>query len=358
APAAPSAGSPAPSATTTTRLLGLIPVGPVRPAPTTPPAAAPPPPPPAPPEPISTRSLSAVPKGTDSVAVTGLGRAYRGSLQAVAAAGGLELVNQVDVEQYLRGMGEIRDPGWPAAALRAQAIAARTYALRSVAAGRPLCSDDQCQVYLGQQAEYAAMDKAVNDTRGQVLVYGGALADAVYSANGGGISATPEEGFGQPDAEPYLRAAPYRTADPDPWTVRADLAATAARVGYRGQATRAVVSRAGPSGRALEVTFDGNAGPLAVDGRRFATVLGLRSTLFTLALATDGPGDPLVPDPAAAPTPPGQQAPGRALVAAGSIGPTSAPLGRSPEAALAILLLAAWGLGATWTTARSRDGPS
>ena len=81
----------------------------------------------------------------------------------------LRLVNHVDVEQYLRGMGEVRDPGWPASALRAQAIAARTYALRAMAGGGQLCDTQQCQVYLGAQAEYGAMDKAVTATRGQVV---------------------------------------------------------------------------------------------------------------------------------------------------------------------------------------------
>ena len=98
------------------------------------------------------------------------------------------------VEQYLKGMGEVRDPSWPLASLETQAIAARTYALRSL--GGELCADDRCQVYLGAGAEYAAMDKAVSATRGQVVTYGDGLASTVYSANAGGFSATPPEGFG------------------------------------------------------------------------------------------------------------------------------------------------------------------
>src|SRR5205807_2037899 len=153
--------------------------------------------PPQPPsEAVSARSLWAVPRDSGTVAVPVRGRRYRGVVEATGDAGALHLVDQVDVEQYLQGMGEVLDGSWPQAALRAQAVAARTYALRGMATSGQLCDDDHCQVYLGQQVEYPAMNKAVADSRGQVVTYHGGLASAVYSANGGGFSATPEEGFG------------------------------------------------------------------------------------------------------------------------------------------------------------------
>jgi len=228
------------------------------------------------------------------VAVASTGRRYRGVIHASDAGGALQLVNEIDVEEYLRGMGEIREPGWPAAALQTQAIAARTYALRS--AGATLCSTDQCQVYLGQTAEYGAMDAAVNATRGQVVRYGGGLADTVYSANGGGFTATPEEGFGGGQSDtPYLQAVPYPSVDPEPWTMRSTLAEMAGRFGYGGTATGAHVTRAGPSGRALDITFEGSTGPLVVDAQRFQTVLKLRSTLFTLRIEEPPPPPPPPP---------------------------------------------------------------
>ena len=182
-------------------------------------------------------------------------------------------------------MGEVRDPSWPPAALGAQAIAARTYALQAMSAGGEICDTDRCQVYLGQTAESAAMDQAVADTAGQVVVYGDALAHTFYSASGGGVSATPEEGFGPGGTNlPYLVATPYPTENPMPWDVRSDLDAAARRLGYAGQATAISVSRAGPSGRPLEVTVEGDRGPLAVEGRRFMTTLGLRSNFFTVRI--------------------------------------------------------------------------
>ena len=310
---------------------------------TPPTTATTPPPPPPPPEPVSGRPLWAVPRGGGTVSVPDLGRRYRGTLQAGGAGGGLQLVNHVDVEQYLRGMGEVLDPGWPAAALQAQAVAARTYALRAMATGERLCSTQQCQVYLGAGVEYAAMNKAVADTRGRVLVFGGALAETVYSANGGGVSATPEEGFGTTDVDyPYLRSAPYPSGDPHAWAVRLTLGALARRLGYGGVPSGARVSRAGPSGRVLELTIDGDGGPLSVQGRRVADALELRSTLF--GLRTESGGAP--------PAPPGATealvVPGADVPPAPAVGtvPQAVPRRRAPWVALAVLLLAGWGTAA------------
>ena len=221
-------------------------------------------------------------------------RAYRGALHVAPDGTGLRVVNRVDVERYLRGMGEVRDPSWPAASLRAQAIAARTYAMRATSSGGELCDTTRCQVYLGRQAEYPAMDRAVADTAGQVLTFGGRLASAVYSSNGGGHSASREEGFGTGGGDyPYLRAAPYETQNPMPWTVVVGLADLAAHLDHV-PTTGAAVSQVGPSGRALAVALDGPGGPRIVTGRAFAAALGLRSTMFTLRVgAVDSPPPPL-----------------------------------------------------------------
>jgi len=155
-----------------------------------------------------------------------------------------------------------------------------------MAHGGELCDDDRCQVYLGQAVEYPAMDKAIAETAGQVVTFGDELADTVYSANAGGISATPAEGFGSggsgSGAFPYLPSVPYETHDPDPWSVRIGLGDLGARLGYGGQLGAARVADSGPSGRALSVALEGSAGTVTVDAHRFASALGLRSTLFNL----------------------------------------------------------------------------
>jgi len=109
----------------------------------------------------------------------------------------------------------------------------------------------------------------------------------VYSANGGGHSASREEGFGtNSDGYPYLRPAPYLTNDPSPWKIEVALSDVAARFGYRGALSNVAVQQAGPSGRAIQIVLDGSSGPKVVAGRSFAASLGLKSTLFTLHATT------------------------------------------------------------------------
>jgi stage II sporulation protein D len=334
-----------PTSTTVPSLLGLIPLPPAL-APTT---TAPPQPKSAPAaaaaatpdEPTTGSAVRAVPADGGLVALPELGRRYRGVVSTAVAGSGLQLVDEVDVEEYLRGMGEVLDAGWPAAALQAQAIVARTYALLSMATGRALCSNQLCQVYLGETAEYGAMNRAVADTEGEVLTYHGALAEAVYSANAGGITATPEEGFGPGhDDVPYLTPVTYSSPDPVSWHVEMGWSELGARAGYPGTLSTARVSRTGPSGRALEVTLDGDAGPLVVDGVSFADKLGLQSTLFQIHAAADvQPGATQARGPAATAT----RANGPITVL--EAGMDRRPLGRAPWAAVAVLLVAAWATG-------------
>jgi SpoIID/LytB domain protein len=340
--AAPVPEAPATTSSTIPNLLG-IPLGPP-PAPAPPPGGPPPPDaapaPPPPEEAVSGGGLLAEPPEGSTIAVGATGRRYRGTLEAVGGAGGLRLVNEVDVEQYLRGMGEVRDPGWPSASLQAQAIAARTYALRAMRGGGEICDTDQCQVYLGVDVEYSAMDGAVAASDGQVLTYGGSLALSVYSANGGGFSATPDEAWGSGTGDyPYLPATPYPGV-PDVWSLRMSLPDLAGRLGYPGELTGAGVSRAGPSGRPLEVMLEGTGGAVALAGHQVASKLGLRSNFFTLRVEA-----PVVPEgaPVAEGTVPGA---GDARLTVGGVRarlgpPTGEGMGRVPWIALALLLLVA-----------------
>jgi SpoIID/LytB domain protein len=243
----------------------------------------------------SSRPLWAVPAGDSVVALVATGRRYRGLVQAEGDGAALDLVNQLDVEQYLRGMGEVQDPSWPLTSLQAQVIVERTYALRAMAAAGEICDDDRCQVYIGQTAEYPAQDHAVATTTGDVLTYGGGLAATVFSANGGGYEASPQEGFGaSAGSYPYLRAAPYYTTNPDPWNVTLALSDIGSRLGYPGTLSSVAVSSVGPSGRALTVTMQGSAGAEVTSGIGFAASLGLRSNLFTLhdTVAASAPPPP------------------------------------------------------------------
>ena len=308
---------------------------------------------------VSSRSLWALPRGDATVALPGSGRSYRGRIQAATGGAGLQVVNEVDVEQYLRGLGEV-PASWPAAALQAQAIAARTFAIRAASAGKTLCDTQQCQVYIGAGNEHASTSAAAVATRGQVLTYKGALAEAVYSASGGGLTATAEEGFGpgSPDI-PYLKPVSYDVADPQLWALTLPLQQAGARLGYRGEVREAKVTRTGPSGRPLEIVFDGAGGPMAVDGHRFWAEFQLRSTLFTLRTEIAEPppeGEQFATRigelPPVAGAQPGGRVPGRAVTAA-----VEASLGRAPWVGLAVLLLATWA-NAAHRTSRRRPAPA
>ncbi|MEQ1787999.1 MAG: SpoIID/LytB domain-containing protein, partial [Acidimicrobiales bacterium] len=198
------------------------------------------------------------------------------------------------------GMAEVPST-WPAAAVQAQAVAARTYALRAMQASGEICDDARCQVYVGTTAESPGQDAAVAATAGQVLEHGGRLAAAVYSADAGGVSANTFEGFGTPDGVyPYLRNVAYPTDNPLPWHLVVGLDELARRFAYPGTVTGARVDITGPSGRALELILEGSAGDRRVEGRRFARGLGLRSTRFTATLGM-ADGSPLPPPPAEEP---------------------------------------------------------
>jgi hypothetical protein len=137
--------------------------------------------------------------------------------------------------------------------------------------------------------------------------------------------------------------------------VRLELPAFASRVGYPGQATGTRVSQAGPSGRALEVTVDGDAGPMTVAGLRFVEILGLRSGLFSIRVgdaAAGGSGEPAQPTTGAV----GELRPPEGPPTV--VGAGREVLGRSPWVALALLLLAAWGNAAARTVGGRRPtGP-
>ena len=252
-------------------------------------------------------SSPAVPTVTGSILVASSdsmmafgGRLYRGDLEFVLTGPSARVVNELDVEDYLRGMGEILTPSWPAATLQAQAIAARTYALRYMATSGEICPTQRCQVYLGAQAEYPAMDAAVAATRSKVLVFQGKLIAAFYSASGGGTIASPAEAFGGDTDIAYLQPGVYPTGDLKSWTVSMSLGEVARRVGYRGAPSGIAITEVGPSGRALTVSLFGTAGTQKVAGPAFDRALGLRSTFFTFGApvsggALAGPVGPRIP---------------------------------------------------------------
>ncbi|BAZ07166.1 SpoIID/LytB domain-containing protein [Calothrix sp. NIES-3974] len=147
---------------------------------------------------------------------------FPGKLQIQPNAyGSYTLVNHVPLETYLRGVVPYEiGTSSPDAALEAQAIIARTYALRNLRRfaidDYQLCADTHCQVYFGLQGVAKSTDAAIARTRGMVLTYQNELVDALYSASTGGVTAAFSDVWNGED-RPYLR--PVLDAPSNVWNL-------------------------------------------------------------------------------------------------------------------------------------------
>lgn len=239
---------------------------------------------------------------------------YRGSLLVLARAKP-DVINELALDDYLRGVVPVEMPAsWPAAALRAQAIAARSYAARRIrpAAAFDLYDDTRSQAYRGVLAERATTDEAVALTAGMVLQYGGAIADTYYHSSAGGATEANElvwvsstgRVVGPP--VPYLRGGLDRAPDGTAYDAAAGQYAwqtatyTPEQLGtILGRDPRTAVgtllaidlSRRAPSGRVIAVTLIGTAGTRIVSADVFRVVFNrykpsrhplLKSTLFAI----------------------------------------------------------------------------
>ena len=213
------------------------------------------------------------------------GRPYRGGLVARVEGGRLLLVNVLPLEDYLLGVLPAEMPAsFPEEALKAQAVLARTFAVRRLNPLAPydLCATEACQVYLGLSAETPRHERAVRATEGRVLSYAGQVASALYHADSGGMTAGSEEVFQK--ALPYLRPRPdpYAKGPKSVWqqAVRPEEAARALRaLGYapRGDDPPQVLEKS-PSGRAWRVRLLGVEvrGP---EAQRLLRLMGLPSAM-------------------------------------------------------------------------------
>ncbi len=217
------------------------------------------------------------------------GKAVRGKVEVSSDRKQLEVIDVVALESYLKGVVPAEmPPKWPAAALQAQAVAARSYALANLAHQRDfdLYADTRSQVYGGVAAESPAADDAIAATKGKVVLWHGKVADTLFFSTSGGRTASAEEATGT--AVPYLVSVPdpYDTASPvhDWGPILFDGAKVAKQLKLPGALSDlSVVS--GPSGRATSVTATAaNDAQATVTSSQFRALLELRSTWFTSAL--------------------------------------------------------------------------
>jgi stage II sporulation protein D len=217
---------------------------------------------------------------------------YRGELQfRPDGSGGVETVNVVGLDDYVRGVVSAEMPSsWSPAALQAQAVAARTYAITTTvgASGYDLYDDTRSQMYGGVGAETASTDAAVTATSGQIVTYAGKPAVTYFFASSGGHTENIEDAWPGSSPQPWLRGVtdPYDGAGGDPyhrWGLQMSLPSAATRLGHlvRGSLTGIMVTKHGVSPRIIEAKVVGSRGQSEVSGAQLQSLFGLTSTYAT-----------------------------------------------------------------------------
>ena len=227
------------------------------------------------------------------------GKGYRGGLTLRANNGTMMVINSVPLEDYLYGVvPQEVVPSWPAAALEAQAVAARTYALHTMEQNKgkfyDVSNSTDHQVYSGVSGESQATTNAVNKTKGVVMLYDQRPINALFHSDGGGYTEDSVNVWGSD--VPYLKGVKdFSTGtSTSNWTVTTSRQALESKLnaaskgvgklksiqltplGKPGQQT----SDRGVSGRIKSATFIGTSGKTTVDGDALRSILGLKSTLF------------------------------------------------------------------------------
>lgn len=211
----------------------------------------------------------------------------------------LLVVNHVGLEEYLFGVvPNEMSPSWPSEALKAQAVAARTFVLHDLkkhaSEGYNVCATTHCQVYRGQKSERASTNEAVTATAGEYLVYNGKTISSLFHASGGGYTENSEYVWG--GNVPYLRG----VADYDQkstvyqWETKLTTDKLSSILESRGKGVGAIraikLSKLeeppvkeedrGVSGRVRTMTIEGENGSVRLSGLEVRSMLGLKSTLF------------------------------------------------------------------------------
>lgn len=226
------------------------------------------------------------------------GTRYPGDVRVVRVPGGVDVVDTVPLEEYVADVVSSECPGyWPAAALEAQAIASRSYALAALQPGKPfdVYADDRSQNFRGLLRHLPRAVAAAQATTGQVLTFGGRVVSALFSASDGGLTSVPNGVWGSPSM-PWLRVAPdpYDRSGPDAqWgPVRLSLAAVRRAFPQVPADVVGVTATRNAGDRVVELTFTTASGSaIRVSGYDFQQRFGLRSTFFTFVAGTAGPTD-------------------------------------------------------------------
>jgi len=213
---------------------------------------------------------------------TALGQMPTGTLVKVLIG---SKVKDIPTETYVRGVVSAEvSSSWPMAALEAQAVASRTYAITAHAGGNKfdVYTDDRSQVYKGKAAETSRTNAAVAATAGQIVTYGGQPAITYFFASSGGHTESIQASFLGSTPEPWLVGVsdPYDTGTLHRWTQSLTFASAAARLSglIEGSFEGIEVLKRGTSPRIVSAEVLGSKGHKMVSGPELAARLGLDST--------------------------------------------------------------------------------
>ncbi|MEL6501770.1 MAG: SpoIID/LytB domain-containing protein [Cyanobacteria bacterium J06623_1] len=218
-------------------------------------------------------------------------RWYRGTTRLILQDNGITAINNVDLEQYLYSVvGAEAVSSWPIEALKAQAVAARSYALykRNVESNGIYDVDTTIgtQVYKGLDSEYTTTHEAVNSTLGQIMTYNNEVILAAFHSSSGGYTENVEDIWTSP--LPYLRSVvDYDHESPVfEWQQIIPVSKIRSLVAGIGKIKGLQPAEITPRGRVITMKVTGDRGTTTISGKKLRKTLDLRSTLFRVS--TDG----------------------------------------------------------------------
>lgn len=232
--------------------------------------------------------------GTDDT-FTINGKQYRGCLRFAVNGTVMTAVNVVDLEEYLYGVIPAEMPAsYGEEALKAQTLAARTYAMTKLNAhkgsGHELCDTINCQVYKGYSGENSKTNAIVDETEGEIICYNGTPIEAVFSASTGGYTENSENVWNS--VVPYLRAVPeVGEYGNNTWTKTLTLSQLDSLLSAKGEnigsAQDIVITKISTGGRVQEMKIVGTSGSVTLTKENIRTYFSgacgsLPSKMFTI----------------------------------------------------------------------------
>jgi stage II sporulation protein D len=225
---------------------------------------------------------------------------YRGALELRPSGRGISAINALALESYVRGVVSAESPSaWPAEALKAQAVAARTYAITSragsISDGFDQFADTRSQMYRGVAAERPTTDAAIAATAAQVVTFNGAPVTTFFFSTSGGHTESIENSFVGSQPKPWLKGVddPYDDLSPKhrwkPITMTTAQAGARLRGLVKGRFQRIRVLQRGTSPRVVRAEIVGSGGRTPVTGPQLRARFGLFDTWAYFTTITSNP---------------------------------------------------------------------